>query len=315
MIKNRITEQIDDYLFYKHSLGFKLVHEATVLQRFANYTLDIEYDGPLTRNIVFDWVSSGTSLDKTMGRKVEVLRPFSKYVHCFDSDAEIMYNSTYKNVHDRPTPYIYSENEVLQLMNECKTLYSPDGIRSYTVATIIGLLWSTGMRPSEPVNLTIADIDFEQQLLYIRKTKFSKERFISIDSSVVKKLKNYKLWINKKLGCKTSTDAFFYTTGGVPLTKSALTYAFKLIRPCINANPTGYPYVRLYDFRHTMACNTISRWSRQGIDINAKLHVLSTYIGHVKPEDTFWYLSATPELLELSCTKYEAMFGGDTYEN
>ncbi len=157
----------------------------------------------------------------------------------------------------------------------------------------------------------MADVDTDRQLLHIRKTKFSKERIIPIGCSVAGKLQTYKLWISSKLGCKTPSDPFFYTTGGVPLTESALAYAFKLIRPCNEAAPTGYPYVRLYDFLHTMACNAIRRWSSQGIDINSKLHVLSTYMGHVRPEDTFWYLSATPELLELSCSKYEAQFGGD----
>ena len=89
---------------------------------------------------------------------------------------------------------------------------------------------------------------------------------------------------------------------------------FKLIRPCINSNPTGYPYVRLYDFRHTFACNTILIWNEQGEDVNEKLYVLSTYLGHVKPADTFWYLSATPELLKALCSKYEEQFGGNDDE-
>lgn len=155
-------------------------------------------------------------------------------------------------------------------MNECKVLYSPDRIRAYTIETVIGLLWSTGLRPSEPVNLTIADVDFDRQLLHTRKTKFSKERLIPIDSSVVRKLQTYNLWFMRKLGCKMPSEAFFYTTGGAPLTESALAYAFRLIRSCIKAAPTGYSYVRLYNFRHTMACNTIRRWSGQGIDISAK---------------------------------------------
>lgn len=314
MTNNRISKQLDDYLTYKHSLGFKLVHEATVLQRFANYTLTMNYNGPLTKDIVLDWVASGASSDKTMGRKIEVIRPFSKYVHSFDAEAEVIHSLIYKNVHDRPTPYIYSEKEVLLLMNECKTLYSPDGIRAYSIETVIGLLWCTGMRPSEPINLKVADVDLNKKIIRIQKTKFSKERYIPIDNSVAKKLEAYKRWINNKLGYKAPSEAFFYTTGGTPLTESALAYAFKLIRPCIGANPKGYPFVRLYDFRHTMACNTIRRWNEQGIDVNAKLHVLSTYMGHVKPEDTFWYLSATPELLEFSCAKYEAEFGGDSNE-
>ena len=118
----------------------------------------------------------------------------------------------------------------------------------------------------------------------------------------------------KELGLKSSKDPFFYTTGGKKLTESSLAYAFKLIRSCINSNPTGYPYVRLYDFRHTFACNTILRWNEQGEDVNEKLYVLSTYLGHVKPADTFWYLSATPELLKALCSKYEEQFGGNDDE-
>lgn len=224
---------------------------------------------------------------------------------------EVIHTLIYKNVHERPTPYIYSETEVLQLMNACKTLYSPDHIRAYTMEIVIGLLWTTGMRPSEPIHLTIADVDVEHQLLFIRKTKYSKERIIPMDQSVAKKLETYKEWIYHKLGPKTEIEPFFYTTGGVPLTQNALTYAFQLIRPCIHAKPTGYPYVRLYDFRHTMACNTLLKWNKQGIDIHEKLYVLSTYMGHEKPEDTFWYLSATPELLALCSSKYERKFGGD----
>ena len=71
---------------------------------------------------------------------------------------------------------------------------------------------------------------------------------------------------------------------------------FKLIRPCINSNPTGYPYVRLYDFRHTFACNTILRWNEQGEDVNEKLYVLSTYLGHVKPASTHIFKVLSPNL-------------------
>lgn len=314
MENNRITKQLKDYLEYKRSLGFKLIHEATVLERFAAYTRSINYDGPLKTDLVLSWVATGVQTDKTMGRKIEVLRPFSKYIHCFDPESEIINSLIYKNVHERPIPYIYSESDVLRLMEECNHLYSPDGIRSYTIKVVIGLLWSTGMRPSEPVSLLIEDVDFKNKMLHIRMTKFSKERYIPIHESVSKQLYKYIHWIEKKIGARSLADPFFYTTGGRSLTESSLSYAFKLVRPEINATTLGYPYVRLYDFRHTFACNTILKWNRLGEDVNAKLHVLSTYLGHVRPEDTFWYLSATPELLKLSCSKYESEFGGDCIE-
>lgn len=314
MENNRITQQLKAYLEYKHSLGFKLTNDTTVLERFASYTRTINYDGPLTMEIVLKWVATGTQSDKTMGRKIEVIRPFSKYVHSFDPESEMLHSLIFKNVHERPTPYIYSQADVKALMEECQKLYSPDGIRSYTIKIIIGLLWSTGMRPSEPVNLLAEDVDFEKKLLHIRKTKFSKERYIPIHESVAKQLYFYRQWLEGKMGEEVLKDAFFYTTGGKKLTESSLAYAFKLIRPCINANPAGYPYVRLYDFRHTFACNTILRWHRNSEDVNTKLHILSTYLGHVRPADTFWYLSATPELLKISCSKYEYQFGGDDDE-
>ena len=104
MVDNRISRQLKGYLTYKRSLGFKLIHEATVLKRFADYTLSIGYDGPLKINIVLDWVASGNQSDKTMGRKVEVIRPFSKYVQSFDAEADVIRTLIYKNVHDCPAP-------------------------------------------------------------------------------------------------------------------------------------------------------------------------------------------------------------------
>lgn len=314
MLKNKISRQLEDYLNYKHSLGFKLKHETGVLKNFAQYTLDIDYDGPLSLDIILSWVSLGKQKDKTMGRRIKVIRPFSKYVASIDPEADMIHGLIYKNVHERPTPYIFTELETIKLMNECRKLYSPDGIRAYSVEIIIGLLWATGLRPSEPTNLTINDVDFEQGIIHIKETKFSKERYIPLDNSITKKLKEYHEWIKQKVGVTSLNAPFFYTTVGKPLKENALSYAFKLIRPCKNAKPKGYPYVRLYDFRHTKASNVIKYWYKQNIDIHSNLYVLSTYLGHVIPSDTYWYLSATPELLEMCCTKYEIMFGGNVNE-
>ena len=91
-------------------------------------------------------------------------------------------------------------------------------------------------------------------------------------------------------------------------------YAFQKIRNVIDVSDSGYAHARLYDFRHTFATRTIKRWYEQGEDINSKLYLLSTYLGHAHPEDTYWYLSATPELMCLASEKYEALYGGDYHE-
>ena len=125
-----------------------------------------------------------------MVRKMQVIKPFSKYVSALDSEAQCIQGKFYRNAH-RPEPYIYSENEVLMLMNECDRLYSPDGIRARTIKCIIGLLWATGMRPSEPVNLIRKDVDLAHACITVRETKFAKERIIPVSTSVIQALEEY----------------------------------------------------------------------------------------------------------------------------
>lgn len=315
MISNTISRQIDGYLGYKRSLGFKMTGVETVLRSFSRYTLEHEYTGSLTMDIVLAWVtSSGEHTDKTMGRKLEAIKPFSKYASAFAPEAVCITDKIFRNTHTRPEPYIYSENEVILLINHCDGLCSADGIRARTVKTVLGLLWATGMRPAEPVGLQMRDVDLDNNTIFIRKTKFSKDRLIPITASTVMAMSTYKEWIYTVIGFRKPEDPFFYTTGGKPMTERRLRYAFSLIRDSIGAAPRGYPKIRLYDFRHTLACNTILRWLMQGVDVNSKLHTLSVYMGHVHPEDTYWYLSATPELMRMACSMYEERFGGDIDE-
>lgn len=306
MTSNKISTQIEQYLEYKHSLGFKLEGESSVLRSFSRHTIGQGYEGNLTMDIVFSWLaSSGNQTDKSLGRRLDVIKPYSKYAAAFDPEAVCITGRIYSNVHARPEPYIYSEAETLALMRACDRLFSPDGIRARTVKTVIGLLWATGLRPSEPFNLHIRDVDLERNITFIRETKFSKERIIPLSESAAGQMKAYREWVVGTLGHKRPEDPFFYTTGGKPMVEKAMRYAFKLIRDSIHASPKGYPHVRLYDFRHTRACNTIIQWLRTGEDISSCLHTLSAYLGHVHPEDTYWYLSATPELMRLACSRYE----------
>lgn len=311
IVSNKISLLFESYISYKRSLGFELKHEETTLKNFVNYTFQNDYEGALTKTIVFEWISSGSNKDKTMGRKLEVIRPFMKYAVSFDNKAELIYETVYSNVHQRPVPYIYTEEEVVSLMYKCNELYSPDGIRKETLKIVIGFLWSTGVRPSEVTNLLNQDIDCLNHIINIRNTKFHKERIIPIDSSVSQVIHKYKAWITKKIGYTAPNEALFYTTNGVPLTERSMAYAFNQIRQCIDAKPIGYPNIRLYDFRHTMACRTVKKWLLNNEDVNKKLYILSTYMGHTKPQDTYWYLSATPELMKIVSSKYEAKFGSD----
>jgi site-specific recombinase XerD len=312
--KNRITKQVEEYITYKRSLGYVIKVEAQELRRFAKYTRDIGYNGPLTVDISMNWATLiDNSTPKYMARRLETLHTLAVHVSAFDPEAQVPPNGVFGKTHSRSNPYIYTDNEVSKLMSGANKLFSPDGIRAYTVSTAIGLMYSTGIRVNELTSLKIADARLSEGYLFIRCSKFKKDRVVPLHPTVVNELKKYKVFINDKLAPRCDGDYFFVTSYGRRFNLRAFEYAFQLIRVPLFGKCTqdvSMHLPRLYDLRHSFACNTIKRWHAAGENVNQKLYLLSTYMGHVKLEDTYWYLSATPELIELASRRFENWFGG-----
>lgn len=307
---NRITRQIEEYIAYKRSLGYGIKLESLELRSFAKYTRDIGYDGSVTAELAVQWSSlDSSSTRKYMARRLETLHTFAVYISAFDTEAQIPQNGIFGKAHMRTNPYIYTDAEVMSLMRGANDLHSPDGIRAHTVSSAIGLMCATGIRVSELTSLRIADVRTEGGYLFICSSKFKKDRLVPLHSTVITKLSEYRAFIESKIGVRDDEDYFFVTSYGGRFNTRAFEYAFKLIRPQVHHDAAKPP--RLYDLRHTFACNTVKRWYESGEDVNRKLYLLSTYLGHVKPEDTYWYLSATPELLGIAARKFEDRFGGD----
>lgn len=173
-MSNKITSLVTSYLGYKRGLGFQMTAEAVYLNAFARYTQDIGYTGTLTRKIVFQWCESGDNPSLvTKGRRFEPLKGLADYAGAYDPDSELLPKLPYGNPHKRVRPHIYTLDETCRLMEQCDYLYSPDGIRSLTMKTAIGLLWATGLRTSELINLTISDVDFTNNLLNVCSSKFN----------------------------------------------------------------------------------------------------------------------------------------------
>jgi site-specific recombinase XerD len=313
--KNLLTLQIEEYIAYKQSLGYKIKIEAQELLRFAAYTRSIDYDGSLTVELAVQWASLKDDYSRFYkARRLETIHTFAKYISAFDVCTQIPQTGVFGKCHSRVTPYIYTDREVSLLMREAKNLVSPNGIRSYTVSTAIGLLCSTGLRVSELTLLKSEDVRLNEGYLFIQSSKFKKDRIVPLHTTVITELTKYRDFIEKTLGRKNAGAYFFVSSYGHEFNIRAFEYAFQLIRPVLFEN--GIPKhkianrnPRLADFRHTFACNTILRWLESGEDVNHKIYLLSTYMGHVKPEDTYWYLSATPELLATSCNRFEKAFG------
>lgn len=319
MNNNIISMQIEEYISYKNGLGYQIKIESEELRRFAEYTVSIGYEGSLTTDIAFLWATLKPDYSRWyMARRMETIRTFAKYISVFDSDTQIPPKGMFGKCHGRTTPYIFTEKEICILMKALASLNSPDGLRGIALSSAIGILWSNGMRPNEVCNLTDDDVDLDKGLTTIRETKFSKSRILPLHETTVSKLKFYVKQRNS-LRKDFLDQHFLITTGGRKLILRNFEYALQVTRDNLlkdNKEWTRRP-PRLYDIRHSFACKTILDWLRSNVNIDNKLLYLSTYLGHVKLADTYWYLTGTPELMEFVSGNFEKFFyskGGNIYE-
>lgn len=152
------------------------------------------------------------------------------------------------------------------------------------------------------------DVNFKERYLFIRDTKFHKDRLVPLHQTVLERLEEYESQLQSKVSGRSSEDFFFVNMSGRRFNTRSFEYAFQKLRPCLGEICNGRQ-PRLYDVRHTFACRTILKWLKSGEDVNHKIYLLSVYMGHVKPSDTYWYLSSTPELLAIAGGKFEYSCG------
>lgn len=302
-------------------MGYQIKIESEELRRFAKFARENNHQGSLTIDLALNWASEKPHYTRWYrARRLETVHTFAKYAFAIDGNTQVPPTGVFGKCHGRVVPYIFSNDEVILLMDQAKKLLSPDGLRAKAITTAIGLLWATGMRVCELCKLLRNDIDFDKMEIHIRDTKFHKERYIPIHKTVITALKQYASF-RDNLFPNSDSSYFFLTTGGQILKSRHLECSFKVLRQYLLPNGKNCwdrRAPRLYDLRHTFACNTIIRWYKEGVDINHNILLLSTYLGHVKPSDTYWYLTGAPELLAIATKKFENFSRGfgmeETYE-
>jgi integrase len=182
--------------------------------------------------------------------------------------------------------------------------------RARTVRTVIGLLAVTGLRTSEACGLDRTDVDLADGVLTVRDTKFGKSRQVPLHASTVAALRVYAEDRDRQHPAP-HTLAFLLSTRGTRLDASNLPCTFaSLVRSAGLRTPAGTRRPRLHDLRHTFATATLVHWYRDGADVQARLPLLTTYLGHADPKSTYWYLTGAPELLALAAARVEHTFGG-----
>ena len=240
----------NEYLFSRRSLGFDLKVAGRQLIDFAHFADKAGHQGTLTKDIVVSWAQSAPNKAAiTWGRRLEIVRPFAKYLQQFDLATEIPESNLFGRSHRRLTPHIYTFQEINDLLIAAAALSPTDVLRPVRYVTLFGLLATTGLRISEALKLRRVDANLEHGLLTIRETKFRKSRLVPLHSSVTQSLQNYAMLRDRQWPVALS-DQFFLSSRGSCLGLSTAEYVFACLRTSLGWISRGdYPSPRIHDLR------------------------------------------------------------------
>jgi integrase/recombinase XerD len=232
-----------------------------------------------------------------------VVRQFARHLQTIDPACEVPPARLLAHRGRRAIPYPYTPQEIVTLMQAATELPAP--LMAATYPTLLGLLAVSGLRLGEAIGLDRDDVDARHGLLRVINSKFGKSREVPLHESAMRALDAYSRR-RDQLCPPPADDAFFVSTAGTRLQRPHIHRVFSRLKREVGLAPRSPGCrARLHDMRHRFAVNTLIDWHREGVDVHARLPLLSTYMGHAEPRDTYWYLSAAPELLGLAARRLE----------
>lgn len=270
---------------------------------------EIREGDTITREIADRWIKSLEPLAiGTRINRISMLRQFCLYLGYFDPRTCVVHSSFLPR-RTRPAPYIYTRKQALAIMAAAKRIGPPGSLRPVVVASLVGLLYTTGLRIGEALGLTLGDVDLKKRVLAVRETKFMKSRQVPLSPSAAEHLRAY-LRRRRGAGMPASPDSpLFVNRRGERFGVTTFTTAFlEIIRKLGIRGPAGEAGPRIHDLRHTFAVHRLLAWYREGSNLSAKLPLLSTYLGHSTITCTEVYLQATAELLESAGRRFRSRF-------
>lgn len=299
---SELRKALCSYLSTRRALGFDLRTPASYLRAFVTF-LEEQGTPCVTTELALRWASAPDGSPANCARRLGIVRQFATWLRTVDARTEVPPHGLMPHRYRRKSPYIYTDQEVSKLMRAARDLDSAKGLRGHTHCTIIGLLAVTGMRVSEAIALDRQDVDLDDGVLNIRRTKFGKSRLVPVHASTCDALRGYAT-ARDHVVPTTATPGFFVGERGCRITGCAVRYNFAQVSRSVGLRPRdgrrhGHG-PRLHDLRHRFAAQTLVEWYRAGLDVEREMPKLSTYLGHVHINDTYWYIEAVPELLRLA---------------
>jgi integrase len=306
-----LQAKVDDYIAERHRLGFELHTMGQALASFARYAASGHHQGPLTVDLMADWARQDKTMlhsPETGARRFQLLRPFARWLRQFEPLTEVPDESVFGPVPGRVAPHIYREDEIVELLGAARSLNSQGGLRAATFETLFGLIASAGLRVSEALALLDTDVNLQVGTLTVRLTKFKKSRLLPLHPSTMKALSRYRQLRSSQVSTTAETPFFVGTRGkrlGLPLGERQVHRVFIKLRAQLGWVDRGcHGGPRIHDLRHAFVVRRVMLWHEQGIDVDQAMLSLSTYLGHAKISNTYWYLTGVPELMALAGAKF-----------
>lgn len=298
-------QALADYLAMRRALGYKLSRDAQLLPQFLDF-IEERGEQHLTTGAALGWATLPAAGPGWWSNRLGIVRGFATYMHAIDPANEVPASDLLPRPPHRATPYLYDPEQIDALLAAAGTLRTPH--RVATFETLLGLLAVTGMRIGEVVGLDREDFDARHDCLVVRGAKFGKSRELALHPSTVTALRRYLRRADRPPSPNTS--ALLITSVGTRLriNDAQRTFSTLRCRAGIEARSASCR-PRLHDLRHSFAVATVLDAYHADRDAGRTLALLATYLGHVDPAATYWYLSAAPELMQLAADQLERHVG------
>lgn len=303
---NTLRQAVREYLILRRSLGYKLYKAGKLLPNFVKF-LEQHHASYITTQLALAWAQQPSTVQPVVWvQRLSVVRTFARHRSATDPRTQIPPEGLLPYRPKRAQPYLYSAKEIQGLLRAALSLPARGGLRPWTYHCLFGLLSVTGLRLGEARNLELQDVDLKTGVLTIRNAKFGKTRLIPFHPSTRRVLADYLARRNRHWSGRPVSSYVFVSNWGNQLDGGEIHRTFYVLSRQIGLrDPSDRHGPRLHDMRHRFAGMTLLRWYRSGKDVEQKLPYLSAYLGHVHVGDTFWYLSAWPELMREAMSRLE----------
>lgn len=298
---------MDAYITMRRGFGYKL---RNLEKRLADFVHFMEQHGTsvITSKLALEWATSLPDRQASWTIRLSDVRGFARYLSSFEPRTEVPPTGLLKDL-SRATPYLYTDAEIRKLLETALQLPPVHGLRRWTYHCLFGLLVVSGLRIGEALMLERGHVDLAEGVLKVANAKFGKSRLVPIHETTRQVLTDYARRRDSLLSPPRSSYFFVAEQGGRLHLQHVHQVFWKLSRQIGLRGPKDHTGPRIHDFRHRFAVETLTSCYRAGHNAALLLPVLSTYLGHSNVRDTYWYLSASPALLQQAAQKLETQWG------